>query len=483
MKENTFYITTTLPYVNAQPHLGHAMEFLRADVLARFETDRKKQVFFNTGTDEHGQKIYQKAQAEQMSVQSYCDQQAENFKKLKPQLNLSFNSFIRTTDEHHVKAAQEFWKRCEQNGSIYKKNYKQKYCVGCELEKTDSELIDGKCPEHHNQALEIREEENYFFKFSAWQEKLLLFYEKNPDFVAPQKRFKEIKNFVAQGLADFSISRLKEKMPWGVDVPGDPQHVMYVWFDALINYISCLGWPQDLEKFSKFWPGVQICGKDNLRQQTAMWQAMLMAADLPNSQKVFVNGHIGVNGQKMSKSLGNVIAPKEMVTRYGLDATRYLLLAMGNFGEDFDISWEKMDIKYTADLANGLGNLLSRTTNMIEKYFKGKLPASLEKPEDWKKINTEFVTAMENMESSKALTIIWALIGECNEYIEKNKPWDLAKTNQAQLVIVLQRLLSSLKFCTLKLAPFMPATAQKMTEALDGDIIYKIEPLFPRLEK
>ena len=276
------YITTTLPYVNAKPHIGFAREVVQADALARFYRILGYEVFFNTGTDEHGQKILQKAQAENLKLQTYVDQWAEKFRNVKEELNLSYDHFIRTTDKEHLTAAQEFWEICNKNGFIYKKEYQAKYCVGCELEKTDSELVNGKCADHPNQELELRREENYFFKFSAFQEKLLEFYKKNSEFVLPAKRFNEIKQFVANGLEDFSISRLKEKMSWGIEVPGDKEQVMYVWFDALVNYISTLGWPKTSKNkdnlFQKFWENsterFQFCGKDNLRQQSAMWQAL-----------------------------------------------------------------------------------------------------------------------------------------------------------------------------------------------------------------
>ncbi|MFZ2882356.1 MAG: methionine--tRNA ligase, partial [Candidatus Moraniibacteriota bacterium] len=315
--KNKFYITTTLPYINADPHVGFAREIIEADVMARFHGANGDEVFFNTGTDEHGLKIFRKAEELGMNVQEYCDKKALEFDKLKIALNLSYNNFIRTTDEKHIKAAQEFWRICDKNGYIYKKNYKIKYCVGCELEKTDSELVDEKCPDHPNMELEIIEEENYFFRYSAFQEKLAELYKSNPKLVFPKKRFNEAKSFLEGGLQDFSISRLKDKMPWGVPVPNDENQVMYVWFDALVNYISAIGWPENLESFEKWWPGVQVCGKDNLRPQAAMWQAMLMSVNLPASTQIFVNGFITVNGQKMSKSLGNVISPYEMVEKFG----------------------------------------------------------------------------------------------------------------------------------------------------------------------
>jgi methionyl-tRNA synthetase len=286
MSKKNFYITTTLPYVNAEPHVGFAMEIIEADVQARFHRQLGEKVFFNTGTDEHGLKIYRRAEELGIPTQKYCDNQAGTFFDLKRLLNLSFDNFIRTTDAHHVIAARRFWNICEKNGDIYKKNYKAKYCTGCELEKTESELVNGKCPLHPNLDIEIIVEENYFFRFSQFQKPLLALYKNNPNFVVPDFRFNEIKAFIKRGLEDFSVSRLKSKMPWGIEVPNDSEHVIYVWFDALINYVSAAGWPSEMKKFKLFWPVVQLAGKDNLRQQAAMWQAMLMSAKIPPSKSL-----------------------------------------------------------------------------------------------------------------------------------------------------------------------------------------------------
>lgn len=461
-----FYITTTLPYVNAEPHIGFASEIILADSRARFEKLLGKEVVFNTGTDEHGLKIWQKAQESGIDTQKYVDEYAAKFDELKEMLNLSYTNFIRTTDEGHKKAAQEIWRRADANGYIYKKKYKVKYCVGCEMEKTDSELVDGYCPLHPGKELEIIEEENYFFKFSALQEKLLELYKKNPDFVIPQKRFNEIKSFVERGLEDFSISRLKSKMPWGVPVPGDEAQVMYVWFDALTNYISTLGWPDNRENFGKFWGtiddpnAIQIAGKDNLRQQSAMWQAMLLAADLPTSKQIFINGFIGIDGQKMSKSLGNVISPKEMVERFGIDGTRYLLLTKGTFGEDNDISWEKMTTKYNADLANGLGNLTSRVIKLSEN-----LNLEIGKRENI--FDKENIKLIDNFDLDKVLENIWKIVAEDNKYIEDNKPWELAKNDKVKFEAVMQKLLDDLYLISQMLIPFLPETAKKIKQALE----------------
>jgi len=477
-----YYITTTLAYVNADPHIGFAGEIIMADVLARFHRNSGDEVFFNTGTDEHGLKIFRKAEELGMEPQAYCDKLAESYLDLKNLLNISFDNFVRTTDKHHIEAAQEFWKLCEKNGDIYKKIYKVKYCVGCELEKTDSELINGKCPLHPNKDIECIEEENYFFKFSAYQQKLLDLYEKNPDFVKPAKRFNEIKAFVERGLDDFSVSRVKEKMPWGIEIPGDPSHVMYVWFDALVNYISCLGWPCHCERvnklgavegldlclcnkdacnYKKFWPGVQICGKDNLRQQSAMWQAMLMSAKIQNSKQIFIRGFITNKGEKMSKSLGNFISAKDMVEKFGIDGTRYLLLSIGgNFGEDTDVTWEKLTEKYNADLANGLGNLTSRVLKLAQNF---QFPIS-----NFQSISNDSMSKfIEKMELSQALEYIWNIIKESNKFIEDNKPWELSKNNEDKFKEVMQKLISDLYLISELLIPFLPETSEKIKKALE----------------
>ena len=464
--QEKFYITTTLPYVNAEPHIGFASEIIMADARTRWERFLGKEVIFNTGVDEHGLKIWQKAREENKEVQNYVDQYATKFNNLKEILNLSYTNFTRTTDKLHEKAVQEIWKKVEANGYIYKKKYKVKYCVGCELEKTDSELEEGFCPLHPGKKLEVIEEENYFFRFSSFQKKLLNFYEKNPEFVRPEKRFNEIKSFVKQGLEDFSISRLKNKMPWGIAVPDDDTQVMYVWFDALTNYISTLGWPNEEEKFQKFWgtkdkpKAIQIAGKDNLRQQSAMWQAMLMAADLPTSQQVFINGFISVAGQKMSKSLGNVIAPQEMVDRFGVDGTRYLLLTKGALGEDSDISWKRLTEKYNADLANGLGNLVMRVVKLGENIQF-----------DWCKLQyniTEITKKnFKEMDLDKELKNIMKQVGKANKLIEKTKPWELAKNNLSEFQKIMQKLFTELFIISKRLEPLMPGTAKKIKTILE----------------
>jgi methionyl-tRNA synthetase len=472
--DKKFYITTTLPYVNAEPHIGFALEIVQADAIARFHKEvLKEEVVFNFGTDEHGQKIYQKAQEEGKDPQKYCDEYAAKFDALKKALNLSYTNFIRTTDPEHIKATQEFWKLCEKNGDIYKKLYKTKYCVGCELEKTDSELVNGKCPLHPKQNLEIIEEENYFFKFSKYQKPLLDFYEKNPDFVVPAGKFNEIKSFVKEGLQDFSVSRLKSKMPWGIDVPNDPTHVMYVWFDALINYISTLGWPSNEKNFKDFWPGVQVAGKDNLRQQTAIWQAMLLSAGLPNSKQVFIHGFITVNGQKISKSFGNTINPIEVAEKYRTDALRYYLLAKINPYDDSDFTFEKFEEVYNGDLANGLGNLISRIAKLAENSsFEFHYNDIYQYSEELEKQLNEF-------RFDESLKIIWNKITETDKYINENEPWKLTGD---KLEEILKSAVSSVQHIAYSLKPFLPDTAEKIEEQFKRPKIVSAAPLFPRLK-
>lgn len=466
-----YYITTTLPYVNAEPHIGFAMEIVRADVMARLHRALGDDVFFNTGTDEHGQKIYQKAIELGIDPQKYCDESAAKFSVLKEALNLSYNSFVRTTDEHHIKAAQEFWKLCDSKGDIYKKNYKVKYCVGCELEKTDSDLVNGKCPIHPQMELEIREEENYFFKFSNYQEKLLELYKKQPDFVQPSFRQNEMKIFVEGGLQDFSISRLKSKMPWGVEVPGDSGQVMFVWFDALVNYISSLGWPENEAKFKEYWPGVQICGKDNLRQQTVMWQAMLMSANLPASKQVMVEGFITSGGTKMSKSLGNVIDPLEYAEKYGTDAVRYFLTAELSVFEDSDMTKERFEEAFQANLANGIGNLCARVAAMSEKEGLKVAPEKLS-------IRSEIVEKLSGYKFDEAMTLIWEEIRRADALINQRQVWKLEGDEK---ITSLTELVKIIRQIGTDLAPFMPTTSEKIMAQYGVEEIKKAENLFVRL--
>ncbi len=478
---NKFYITTTLPYVNAAPHLGFALEIIQADVIARYQANLEKEVFFNTGADEHGLKIYQKAVAEKKDPQDYCDEYAAKFFLLKNKLNLSYNNFIRTTDPNHIKATREFWKRCDANDDIYKKKYTARYCVGCELEKTDSELINGKSPIHPDREIEFFEEENYFFRISKYKKTLLHFYDKKPNFVLPLHRQKEIYNFVKKGLKDFSVSRLKNKMPWGIPVPGDDSQVMYVWFDALINYISCLGWPENQRKFESFWGtkqkpnAIQVAGKDNLRQQAAMWQAMLISAGLPTSKRIFIHGFINLAGEKISKSSSvSLPSPVELVDKYGVDAVRYFLLREFSSTEDGDFTLEKFRVRYNADLANGLGNFAARILALkfqlpeikvlkVDKDISGKI-------KETKKIADQ---KLEEFKFNEALGAIWDLIAFGDGYINRTQVWKIQ--NPKSKIQIISNLLAVLNAVAVFLAPFLPETSAKIVRLKKGEI------LFPRL--
>jgi len=468
------YITTTLPYVNAKPHMGFALEIVKADIIARFWREGGDEVFFNTGTDEHGLKIFREAEKAGVSPQAYVDEYAEHFKALKPALNLSYDNFIRTTDAHHIMAAQAFWKRCAEKGDIYKKLYRLKYCIGCELPKTDSELVDGKCPLHPKEEIELREEENYFFRFSKYQKPLLELYESRPDFVVPDFRFNEIKAFVARGLDDFSVSRLKEKMPWGVAVPEDDAQIMYVWFDALVNYISAIGFPDKMKEFEAWWPGVQIAGKDNLRQQAAMWAAMLLSAELSPSRQILINGFITSGGQKMSKSLGNVLDPLVFVKEYGADALRYYLARHMNSFEDSDMTEASFKEAYNANLANGLGNLVARVMTLAAKYLSEPVAV----PVSREAVFGEFSSHMERYDISRAMDGVWAKIGELDRFAQENKPWETIKTDESKAKKDIAHLVVGLALIAHLLRPVMPDTAEKIKNAVETNTAPKI--LFER---
>lgn len=469
MDKKQFYLTTTLPYVNANLHMGHALEFVRADIVARYKKLNDFDVYFNTGTDEHGMKIYEKAQANNLTAQEFVDQSFQNFRESVKIFGISEDiHFIRTTDKKHEKIAQSFWMKCFDSGYIYKKNYETKYCVGCESEKTDSDLVNGECPDHPGRALEVIQEENYFFKYSAFTDKLTEFYNSNPNFVIPDFRFNEIKAFVSRGLQDFSISRLKSKMPWGIEVPNDSDHVMYVWFDALTNYISTLA--DDgidtldalvaSEQFQHYWVNgnpTQYCGKDNLRFQSAMWQAMLIAANIPNSHQIVINGFITADGGiKMSKTLGNVVDPKEIVDEYGTDALRFFLAKEVSNFEDSPFTIERFKSVYNAGLANGLGNLSSRLLNLSEKYLE-KCP---EIPES--SIPQEFFDHLENFDIKGSADFIWDRIQKLDKRIQETEPFKVVKVDLEKGKELISEMIIELYTIARMLHPIMPETNIKL---------------------
>lgn len=472
-----FYITTTLPYVNSDPHIGFATEIINADAIARYKRLKGDSVFFTTGTDEHGQKIWEASQKEGKDVKAYTDHFSAEFQKLKSLLNLSNDAFIRTTDENHIKAAQELWKRCEAKGDIYKKSYAGKYCVGCESFKTEKDLNEeGKCLIHPHLEIKNIEEENYFFKLSNYGDKLLEYLQKEKS-ILPDWRREEAINFVKAGLEDFSISREKERLFWGIPVPGDEAQVMYVWFDALTNYISTLDWPNEEGNFKKFWlegETVQVAGKDQVRFQSIMWQAMLMSADIKNTDRVVYHGFINSGGQKMSKSLGNVISPYTLVDEFGVDSVRYLLLRHVHPFEDSDVTMPRLKELYNADLANGIGNLTSRILTLSEKYLEGSI--------NFPSVNTEeYFKIFETFDLNKALEYVWRKIGDLDLFIQTTEPFKVVKTDEIKGKELILEMITRLYEIAVLLEPVMPETSSKILELVKENK-KPTTPLFLRKE-
>jgi len=475
MDTKPFYLTTTLPYVNADPHIGFALEIVQADIQARYQRLMGRDVFFTTGTDEHGQKIFQKAKEEGRDVQEYVDHFAGQFGNLKDTLNLSYDAFIRTTEERHIEAAQELWRRCEEAGDIYKKKYKGLYCVGDEMFLKETDIVDGKCPNHPNMDPVEIEEENYFFRLSAYQDKLLA-YLACEDSIAPDWRREEAIKFVSGGLEDFSISREKARMSWGIPVPGDEAQVMYVWFDALTNYISTLGWPKDGEgNFKKFWDEgevVQVAGKDQVRFQSVMWQAMLMSGGVKNTDKVVYHGFITSGGQKMSKSLGNVIDPFAIVAEYGTDALRYFLARHVHPFDDSDVTMERFKDAYNADLANGLGNLASRILTLAEAHLAGPVDVV------FVPYPQAYTEALDKFEVYRAVEYVWGRIQALNQKITETEPYKVVKIDVEKGKEIITALVQELAAIDLLLEPLLPETSKKIIEAIMAN--KKPENLFPR---
>ncbi|MEK7113944.1 MAG: methionine--tRNA ligase [Patescibacteria group bacterium] len=474
------YITTTLPYVNADPHIGFALEVVQADVLARMWRAAGDDVFFSMGTDEHGQKVFEAAQKERKEPQAYVNHAVVEFQKLKEELDLTNDAFIRTTSSAHIAAAQEMWRCCAEKGDIYKKAYTGLYCVGCEAFKTEKDIVDRKCPLHPDTELKEISEENYFFKFSKYQGQLLSYLEQ-PGVIVPEWRRAEAIIFVKNGLEDFSVSREKSRLSWGIPVPDDDSQIMYVWFDALTNYISTLGWPDDGHgNFKKFWEEgttLQVAGKDQVRFQSLMWQAMLMSADIKNTDSIFYHGFITSGGQKMSKSLGNVISPYELVKKYGTDATRYLLLRHINPTEDSDLTLEAIHEHYTAHLTNGLGNLVARVMKLAEQY----LPQPIEEPNIEGTYPPEISHYIWEFHFNEAMDFIWEYIQRGDQNITEREPFKVIKKDQQKGVQMIYEFVQELYLIAHFLIPFMPMTSETIKKAVLEN--KKPENLFPRLDK
>lgn len=498
-----YYITTTLPYVNSDPHIGFAMEIIRADTIARYKKMLGHEVFFNTGTDEHGMKLWESAKKFNKDVKVFVDEHAEKFRGLLELLDISKDiHFIRTTDEHHGKSAQALWKICDERGFIYKGKYSAKYCVGCELEKTDSELDEkGHCPLHPNSELELIDEENYFFALSKAQPLLEDYYKNNPKLVIPDFRYNEVKAFLERGLQDFSISRSVEKMPWGIPVPNDDKQVMYVWFDALTNYISTLGWPNNSSddesgenNFEKFWENgekVQYCGKDNTRQQALTWQAMLLSAGISGTNHIIINGFINSGGQKMSKSIGNVISPYDVIGVFqpvagelASDVLRYVLLRHTSSFEDSDFTMEAMIEYYNAGLANGLGNLSSRILTMAEQYEVKNIEIEQNKFSDKSGFskNSKFPENhdLNNYEIGKYLDMVWSKIQKLDRDIQEKAPFQKIKNDPSGAKLDIHDMIGDLAIIAQLLTPALPKTAEKIL-SLIKESKKPAEPLFKRI--
>ena len=506
----TFYITTPIYYVNASPHIGHAYTTIVADVLARYHRMAGVETFFVTGTDEHGDKIAEAAQKAGITPKEYADSISAQFRSLWPELAITNDYFIRTTDKNHIATVRYILEKVHAAGDIYFGQYEGYYCVGCERFYMEKELVDGKCPDHQTTP-EHRKESNYFFRMSNYQNWLIDYINEHPDFIRPERYKNEVLAFLREPLEDLCISRPKTRLEWGITLPFDENYVTYVWFDALINYVTALGYPEG-ENFRKFWPAAQhLIAKDILKPHGIYWPTMLKAAGIEPYRHLNVHGYWNSDASKMSKSLGNVVRPLDLKDKYGLDAFRYFLLRDMVFGLDSNFSEEAFVQRLNSDLANDLGNLVSRTITMAVKYCDGKVPETSEANYDENLIQAasrtveEMKSCFAEMSLHKALMAVWEFINITNKYIVEKEPWTLGKDPAAKekLIAIMYNLLASLRAVAVLISPFMPQTAQKIllqigagdSEKLDlsglldwgtlraGNPLTRGESLFPRIEK
>lgn len=476
---NKFYITTPIYYVNDKPHIGSAYTTIAADVLARFHRAKGDDTWFLTGTAEHGSKIAETAEKNNIEVEEFVNQNAEKFKTAWKHLNISYDDFIRTTEQRHIDSVNKFFAKLKESGKLFEGEYEGWYCVGCESFKTETELVDGICP-LHNKKPELVKEQNWFFKLSDYGEILKQKITSGELLILPEERRNEILSFIDQGLEDITISRRSAK--FALPLPWDDQQTIYVWLDELFNYCSAVGYGSDEEKFRRYWPAdSHLVGKDIIKFHCIIWPALLLAIGEEVPRSVFANGFFTVGGQKISKSLGNAIDPVEWVEKYGADAVRYFVLREVPFGQDGDVSEEKLRVRYESDLANGLGNLVSRVTTLIEKYLDGVIPETT--AASFNGNEQEVQDLIQNYKFHEALAKIWEWVADGNKKVDESKLWELGKTDLDQFAKVSKEVLQILEVSARNLLPFIPESARKILDAVTAEKIVKAEPLFPRIQE